>query len=559
MPLYPDMKPEDFLAIFRRRKWWIIFSILFIFFGASVYCVLTPEMFRSSTTILTISPRVPERLVQPVISTKIEERLATIQQQILSRTRLIAVIDELGLFKEERKKRSREEIVDEMRTRITLEVRAHEAFTLSFVHENPQIAMLTTSRLASFFIDENLKNREQQVAGTAEFIDSQLQEVKKKLEGQEERVRLYKTHFMGELPQQLQANLQIFSRLQEQMKSNSNSMRSAQERKATLESQLSGTEAQVASILTQNRLAREKAGLVGDDETADDAIGIQDDPAASLVAEWGAKKAQLSALSLKYTEQYPELRRLKIEIADLEKRIEEVRLAASSTNGKTLPTNVKKTGISPGRAPYEVAAKEKEEIRRLKMSLVSVDKEIASLKSEQEDLRKSLAVMESRIEKTPRREQEMISLTRDYENTRKAYEDLLKKKLDVDVSQNLEKRQKGEQFQLLDPANLPLKHYTPNRPKIFGIAWLAALLVGFGGPIVLEMLDPTLRGTKEFKHYSGLVVLSAIPFIQDKEYDRKMKIRRTTIFGGLITFTMAVTVFLVVYGDKVRIILKGGR
>ena len=197
MPLRPDMQPQEFLEIFLRRKWLIVFSILFILFGASVYCVVTPERFKSSTTILVVPQRVPENYVKSTISIGIEDRLGTIKQQVLSRTRLVAVMDELGLFKEDRKKYPVEEVVDEMRKRITIEVRHTDAFTLSFVHENRQMAMLTTSRLASFFIDENLKNREQQAVGTADFLDSQLQETKKKLEEQEERVKKYKSDVHG--------------------------------------------------------------------------------------------------------------------------------------------------------------------------------------------------------------------------------------------------------------------------------------------------------------------------------------------------------------------------
>ena len=167
--------------------------------------------------------------------------------------------------------------------------------------------------------------------------------------------------------------------------------------------------------------------------------------------------------------------------------------------------------------------------------------------------------MEARVERSPKREQEMISLTRDYDNLKRSYDELLKKKLDADISQNLEKRQKGEQFQILDPANLPEEPFMPNRPKVFGIAVLAALLIGFGGAVGLEMIDPSVRGAKEFSHFSGIPVLASIPSIHDKAYAKKVGRRRAAVFGGLITFTTAVTVFLLVYGEKVRSLLQGAR
>src|SRR5512143_223372 len=151
MPLRPNMEPQEYVAVLARRKWQIIFTILFVLFGASVYCVVVPEKFKSSTMILVVPQRVPENYVHSTVSAGIEERLSTIRQQVLSRTRLQAVMDELGLFKEERKRLPLEDVIESMRKRIEIEVRGSErsrdAFTLSFVHENRQTAMLTTSRL----------------------------------------------------------------------------------------------------------------------------------------------------------------------------------------------------------------------------------------------------------------------------------------------------------------------------------------------------------------------------------------------------------------------------
>jgi polysaccharide chain length determinant protein (PEP-CTERM system associated) len=545
------MQPQEFLEIFLRRKWMIVFSILFILFGASVYCVVTPERFKSSTTILVVPQRVPENYVKSTISIRIEDRLGTIKQQVMSRTRLVAVMDELGLFKEARKKQPVEEVVEDMRKRINIEVRHTDAFTLSFVHENRQAAMLTTARLASFFIDENLKNREQQAVGTADFLDSQLQETKKRLEEQEERLRKYKSAFMGELPQQLQTNLALMSRMQDQLKSNSDAIRSAQDRKMFAESQLSALEAQVAAIGSQAQGGADKTGA-GVAEPV-----YPSDPAAAYLKELNAKRGQLASLSATYTEQYPEIRRLKEEIARLEKQVADGHANASTpAPGGSPDSATRRNAQIPGNPGYALP-REREVIRRVRMVLSSLDVEIKSLEKERGAILKSVADVQARVERSPKREQEMISLTRDYDNLKRSYDELLKKKLDADISQNLEKRQKGEQFQILDPANLPEEPFIPNRPKVFGIAVLAALLLGFGGAVGLELIDPSVRGAKEFSHFSGIPVLASIPSIHDKAYAKKVGRRRVAVFGGLITFTTAVTVFLLVYGEKVRSILQG--
>jgi polysaccharide chain length determinant protein (PEP-CTERM system associated) len=555
------MEMSDYLDILRRRKWLIIFSFLFILFGAFAYSVTAMELYKSQTTILVTPQRVPEGYVRSTVSARIDERLATIQQQVMSRTRLTTVMDELGMYKAERKKVPVEGIVMKMRKRIQIQVSSMgrrseggEAFSLTFIDENPQMAMLVASRLASFFIDENLKTREQQAVGTSEFLESQLQEIKEKLEAKEETLKEYKLRFMGELPQQLQANLQTLSRLQEQLRINSDASRMAHDRKAVAESQHQSLKAQLGAIQAQMAAAVSAESPGGGIPT----MVNPSDLSAALVQALNTKKGQLATLSAKYTDQYPEIRRLKEEIAQLEIRI--AKTWESGMPAVATGTRATQRGHAPGTASPAmnmVGDREREELRRLRAQLTGLDSEIASLKAEREQTQKNIATMDARVEKVPRREQEMISLSRDYENLKRQYDTILKNKLDAEVAQNLEKRQKGEQFQVLDPANLPAEPFTPNRPKIFGMALIAAFLVGVGGTFGLEVINPTLRSTSDFRHFFDLNILASIPAIRDEIYEKKVRIRRVAIMGGLVSFTVAVTVFLALYGDKARSIVQG--
>ena len=538
MPLRPNMQPQEYAAIFLRWKWLIIFSILFILFAASVYCVVVPEQFKSNTTILVIPQRVPEEYVRSTISVRIEERLATIRQQVLSRTRLTAVMEELGLFNEDRKKNPVEVVLENMRKRIDIQVRGNDAFTLSFVHENRQMAMLTTSRLASFFIDENLKTREQQAVGTSEFLDSQMQETKKKLESQEEKVKQYKMRFMGQLPQQMEANLNMLRGLQDRFRVITDSIRSAEDRKVFLEAQASSLERSTQAVVTT-------AGGGEGEQTI-----IIGDPAQAMATELAARKTRLADLTAKYTDMYPEVQRARLEVAQLEARIEEIRKSGSH------PDNETRRHVSPAHSATIQASPEVQELRRLRAQIVLAGQEIVSMKKEREEIKIDIAAVQAKVEQSPRREQEMVALTRDYENIRRSYDELLRKKLDADVSQNLEKRQKGEQFQILDPANLPENPFKPNRIKVFALAAAVALMIGFGGAIGLDMLDPTLRDAREFRHFFELPILASIPILQDKEYTRKQTIRKAAIFGGIVSFTTAVSFFLLMYSNKIRTILS---
>jgi len=543
MPLRPKMELRDFGALFLRRKWVIVFSVLSILFGASVYCVVTPELYKSSITILVIPQTVPQDYVRSTISVKVEQQLATIKQQVTSRTTLTKAMDELRLFERERKKLSSEAVFARMRKRIEIEVvrgtsrDSSEAFSLSFLHENPKVAMNAAARLASLFIDENLKTREQQAVGTSEFLESQLRGTKASLEVMERRIKDYKMRYMGELPQQLDANLRMLTGLQDRLRSNESSTRTVEERKIFLEAQFHLIGKSIPATAT------------GSGQTAP---VYSQDPAQSLANELAAKKAKLADLNARYTEMVPEVVRTRQDVADLEKRVVEAQRSAS----------IFAAGVATGdqnaepQIPVATSPLAIEEIRRMRAQLKATTAELASLKKEKEEIRKAIATVEQKIEQSPRREQEMISLIRDYENQKKSYDDLLKKKLEADVSQNLEKRQKGTQFQILDPANLPEEPFVPDRKKVMGISLLLALVIGFGGTIVWETMDLRLRDVRDFRHLYKVPILGYIPLIQDQQYLRAQAMRRAAVLGGLVTFTMVFSIFLLIFRAKIRNILN---
>jgi polysaccharide chain length determinant protein (PEP-CTERM system associated) len=529
---------REYGKIFLRRKWQAVFTALFILFTASVYCVITPDLYKSSITILVIPQPSTQDVVRSVAGLQVEQQLDTIKEQVTSRTTLTKVMDELRLFENERRKGTSEALFARMRKRIEIEVargpsrERNEAFSLSFLYENPKGAMQGAARLASLFIEENLMTREHQSVGTSEFLESQLRGTKARLEVMEQRIKEYKLRHMGELPQQMEANLRMLTGLQDRLRNNETSTRAVEERKVFLEAQTN----LIANSLSS---ASARSGRSGPTLSMDSvqALGI----------ELAAAKAKLADLNARYTEKFPEVVRTKREVADLEKRIAEARrhaasLAARDTNADPL---IAATPLPGG-----------DEIRSTHAQLKATGPEIASLARERAELLKSIASVERKVEQSPRREQEMISLVRDYDNQKKSYDDLLKKKLEADVSQNLEKRQKGSQFQILDPANLPEEPSQPNRKLVMGIALLLAMALGFGGTIASEALDLRLRDVRDFRHLYKVPILGYIPVFQDQQYRREREMRRAAVFGGLITFAMAFSILLLVYRDKIRTILS---
>ncbi len=525
MPLRANMEPQDFLEIFRQRKWQIVFSILLVFFGGIAYSVLIPNQYRSSTTILIIPQRVPEKFVSSTVTYDVEERLASTSRQILSRSRLLEVIDELGLFPEERESVPEEILTEKMRDRIGITIRrSQDAFILSFDHEDPQTAMRTTSKLLSFFIEENLRTREQLAAGTSEFLDTQLEQVKNRLEEQEEKVKQYKLQYMGELPEEMNANLSQLTRLQDQRRTNAEAIAKAEDRKVFLESQVSNLQNQIRTL-----------------------EGGAEDPTDLLIDELLAKRKQLQDLSAKYTPNYPTIIELRRSIEQLEKRI------AQGESGVPSQDDTQKGGI-PLRT--RKATREREEVGRLKGQIKSLELDILALKREQSEIQNASERIQSKVARLPQREQEMIALTRDYDNLKKNYDDLLSKKLQAKVSQNLEERQKGETFQVLDPPNLPIFPFKPDRKKILGFSFLVALAFGFGGALGLEILDPTLRRPSDFKQFFDLPVMATIPMIQDARYVRRNALRRAALIGGIVSFMCAVIAFVFLFSDKIMTIIQ---
>lgn len=524
MPLRANMEPHDFLEIFSRRKRLILVSFVLVMFGASVYCILAPERYMSTVKILVIPPQVSETLVRSAMDYSVQERIGALREQVLSRTRLVQVIDELGLFMEDRATYPPEALALELQGRIQISVprKGGNTFTLSFVHENPNTAMLTATKLASFFVEEDIRVRELVSSETSGFLDSQLEETKKRLEEQEERIKGYKTEYLGELPEQMNVNLSLLSRLQEKEKSNAEAIMRAEDRKVLLESE-------ITKLQTQ--------GLGGTD------------PVDALVDALEQKQRQLRDLSTKFTESYPTVAQLRSEIAELEARI------LAMENGEDVDAAGPAGAVSPGKVPTRRPRAERSELRRLRGQVGALDREIAALRREREETRHRILSVDEKVGRLPQREQEMISLTRDYDNLKRSYDDLLKRKLQAGVSQNLEEGQKGERFQILDPPTLPSKPFEPNRQKALGLAFLGALALGFGGALGLEILDPTLRTAKEFKHFFDLPILATFPVIQDKESTRKKSLWNKALLAGIVSFACAVAAFLLVYQERIRAVL----
>jgi polysaccharide chain length determinant protein (PEP-CTERM system associated) len=377
-------------------------------------------------------------------------------------------------------------------------------FQVSYIHLEPSKAMLAVSKLVTLFIEESLWIREQQASGTTSFIEDELVKLKKVLEEQEEAVREYKRTFMGELPDQLDANLRMLDNLQLQLSDNLESQRETRDQMMLLEREISRMEGE---IKVATSLAME-----AETETMTNSTVNQ------LIEQANTLRQQIANMEVTYTEKHPDLIAAKKELAGLEQKLRAVSDTISSSQETNTP------GVISLAPTYSL------EMANFRRQLNAMKPQVSSLRREEKDLRKKIQQYQQRIEAAPEREQNLIQLTRDYENTKTSYEDLLNKKLEAQLSENLEKRQKGANFQVVDPANFPERPFLPNRKKIIGMGFVGGLGVGIGLIFLLDMLFPVFSSLKQLQDVSEFNINFGIPYISSAA-ERRRRMINAIVFG----------------------------
>ena len=502
---------HDYIEILLRRIWYMVIPFVVVAIGTVIYAFYAPREYQAATLILVIPQKVPAQFVQPTVTSKIEDRLQSIGQEIMSRTRLEQVISEFKLYQEEAKSLAPEEIIELMRKDTTVQIRGKEGyFTISYTGKDPRTVTIVTNKLASLFIEENLKLREQQAQGTTEFLTIELNATKAKLEEQEKLVTQFKKQFMYELPDQRDVNLSMLGKLQQQLQTTGDAVKSAQDRKLIIQKQLTEMR-NMAAMLTE-----QPAGPTAQEDSA----GSFPSPSAFPKPKMGNPeelrleklKSLLSELMTKYKEKHPDVLITKKQIADLEKKIEKDRAVMKEAEPEV---------ASPG-GPREKEKGEKKEAgvdpfyREMEGQLAATDLEIKRLKDEESRTKAKIGEYQTRVENIPVRELAMTNLTRDYQNTKETYHSLLKKNQEAQQAENLERRQKGEQFKVVDPARIPEKPFSPNIPRNLLMGLLLGMGLGFGIAFFREQMDRSFKDAEDLEATLGFKVLANIPRVETK-------------------------------------------
>jgi protein tyrosine kinase modulator len=476
-----ELTPADYIAMLRRR--WALILVLGLVGPVLTYGVsrFLPSRYKSQTLVLVEPPSVPSTIVPQIDVTSVSRRLASMKSQILSRSRLEPIIRQFGLFQEDINRKSVDELVGRLQKAIEVTPVQPMAetsgdlpgFYVTVTLNNPRTAQGVCTAVTSMFIEESLGIQEQHSEQTTQFLSQQLAESKADLDAQDAKLAAFKSRYMGSLPDDETANLNLLTGLTSQLDAANQALARAQQDKSFAQ-----------SMLTQ-QIAAWQASQGGHDP-------------GTIEQQLVTLQAQLASLQARYTDDYPDVIKAKADVAALQKKIAE----SGSLNDTADQAAVQKPAVEPV------------QITQWRAQVRTADQLIAEKTREQEQIKQEIRLYQSRVQASPLVEQQYKELTRGYQTALDSYNDLLKKRDASAMSQSLNQQQQGEQFRVLDPANLPAGPSFPNRP-LFALGGLGGgLAAGLGLAFLLEMQDKSLRTERDVEFALRLPVLAMVPAIE---------------------------------------------
>jgi polysaccharide chain length determinant protein (PEP-CTERM system associated) len=508
---------EDALHSVLRLRWLLLFPAVFGLVAGVGASSQIPKKYRSETLILVVPPRIPQEIV-PRNPETVAERLNTINDVIMSRSRLERIIQDLNLYDEQRGNKIMEDLVQRMRKDITVKIEGKESFRVSYVSDAAKTAQMATDRLASLYIEENLHDQSTLAQSTNQFLESQLEEARQRLGEQEKKLEQYKNLHAGQLPSQQPGNLQAIQNAQMQLQSTSEAMNRARERRILIERQLADAE-------TLPVAPRPVDGGSG---------GVSDAPKLTTAQQLEAEQARLVVYRQKYTPEHPDIKTLEHSIADLEKKLADENAVASN--------NPQPKALTPAEASRQ------RQVNELKAQMEAIDLQLSSGLAEQGRLKGVIADYQGKVNAVPARESELVELTRDYNTLSESYLSLLKKREDSKLNENLVRRQIGEQFKILDAASLPQKPYNAvQRLLIVAAGPIAGLVFGLVLVGLGEYRNSSFRTEDDVARLLSLPVLALVPTLIS-ERDRARQRRRVMLLDiGGSAFTVIAIAALVLW------------
>jgi polysaccharide chain length determinant protein (PEP-CTERM system associated) len=493
-----DMTMEDYLGILRRRIWLLILPPIAVCGAAYLVSCLLPSRYASSTQVLVQTQRVPTAIVQPIITGELNDRLASMKEQILSRTHLQPLVERFNLFNdsslslETRVQKLHDSIqVDAIQAMEQTRSTQFPGFKITVTLGSARLAQTVCAEISTLFLEEDQKSRESQAEGTTDFLDKALTDARNKMNDQDAKLAEFKGRYMGSLPDDAARTLGMISSVSAQLDAVTQGLDRDFQSKTFNESML------------QQQLATWRAS-----QNSATTTGLSSDTLQEQL-----KKAQddLVKLRAQYTDEWPDVKNKVSEIEELKQKI----AAAQATKVVTNPPE-KTTDTASNDSGLEPAA-----IQNIRATLKSLDLAIRDKTRQQDDLRTKIHKYEISLQISPGVEQQYRQLTRDFTSAQDEYNSLQKSRGTAVRGAELERRQQGEQFHLLDPANLPERPTFPNRVLFAGGGFGGGLALGIALILMLEMKDKSLRTESDVELFLKIPTLAMVPVIDKRSFTGK--------------------------------------
>jgi polysaccharide biosynthesis transport protein len=541
------------------RRHYFIWPALAIVIIAAIVALALPPIYESSSTILIEEQQIPPDFVKSTVTGYADQRIQSLNQQILSRTKLLDIIQQFNLYPEMREKYPQEAIIETMRDNISIEMISAEvnnrrsrqqegmtiAFKVAYRGKNPQTVQQVASTLASLYLQENLKIREQQAKTTTNFLEAELKDLEERIQTIGQKITAFKSKHEGLLPELQQFNRAQAERLEKEIDQLDVQIQAAGDRKIYLEGQLATVNPdtpvisatgervmdphsrlkalQVALCDLESRysddhpdickIKREMKELQKMDKAGGGTSSLKRQKLTQLQAELAEKQGR-------YSDQHPEVIKLKKEIAELKKMPEDT--------GRAQPVT------QPENPAYV----------NLLTNIEAAANDIQALKRQKAELGEKLKMYRQRLEEAPKVEQEYLALARNYENAHKKHQEIMDKILEARIAEGMEESQKAEKFTIIDPAVYPEQPVSPKRGLIFLAGLILSMGAGLGMVALTENLDHSVKSVDELAWLTGLPVLGSISRIVTPEDAARTKQRRrimwsvigVSLLAGLLIF-----------------------
>jgi len=491
-----ELTMDDYLAMLRRRmKVILIPTLLAPLAGFMVSYVFAPK-YTAQSLVLVEGQKVPEGIVQSVITEDLTERIATLQQQVLTQRELQPMLEHIGLTKPGQ---DVDAVIDGIRGNMTVEPVVTDlsqigtakkkpgtqsspvpGFTVNYTATSAREAQQICNELTSLMLTENYSSRQDVAKGTTDFLSKQVDDTKRNLDELDSKLAAFKKQYTGQLPGDEENNLKILTALNAQLEANTQTLSRAQQDKTYTESQL-----------TQLLSAWKTAQSTNNPQTLQQQLSVL--------------QSQLIDLQARYTDDHPDVIKAKADIAAIKKRLAEINSSSGADSDADTASKDKDKDKQQGTEPLE--------IRQLRLQLHQYDDLISQATKAQKNLEQEIALYQGRVSLSPVVEEQYKQLARDYDNTQKVYQDLLADKSKSDIALHMEQAQQGEQMKLLNPANLPDSPSFPNRILFAAGGLGAGLAVGATLALWLELRDKSIRTQADAEAALDLPMLVAVPWV----------------------------------------------